>query len=214
MPAGYYRFPTINDEKVVFVCEDDLWSVPASGGDARRLTSNLGEVSRPALSRGGDWLAFVGREEGQPEMYVMPARGGPAKRLTYLGSTLCQTCGWTPDGQILFASNAGHYYLRFTHIYRINPAGGYPERLDYGLARAVSYGPQGGVILGRHTDDPARWKRYRGGTAGQLWIDPDGSGEFKRLLERLSNLACPMWLAPLGGKGRSFPGCTRRNGAA
>ena len=116
MPAGYYRFPTINDENVVFVCEDDLWSVPASGGDARRLTSNLGEVSRPALSPGGDWLAFVGREEGQPEIYVMPARGGPAKRLTYLGSTLCQTCGWTPDGQILFASNASHYYLRFTHI--------------------------------------------------------------------------------------------------
>jgi tricorn protease len=38
---GYYRFPTINGDCIVFVGEDDLWTVPASGGMARRLTSNL-----------------------------------------------------------------------------------------------------------------------------------------------------------------------------
>jgi tricorn protease len=39
--AGYLRFPTINADTVVFVCEDDLWTVPADGGLARRLTANL-----------------------------------------------------------------------------------------------------------------------------------------------------------------------------
>ena len=43
--SGYYRFPTIHGNKVVFVCEDDLWSVPAEGGVAIRLTANLAEVS-------------------------------------------------------------------------------------------------------------------------------------------------------------------------
>ncbi|BAZ37695.1 hypothetical protein NIES4101_36180 [Calothrix sp. NIES-4101] len=43
--SGYYRFPTICDSRVVFVCEDDLWTVPMTGGVAVRLTSNLGEVS-------------------------------------------------------------------------------------------------------------------------------------------------------------------------
>ena len=60
------------------------------------------------------------------------------------------------------------------------------------------------MILGRNTDDPARWKRYRGGTAGQLWIDPNGEGSFQRLLAHLSNVTCPMWLAPQGGKGRIY----------
>ncbi len=194
MPSGYYRFPSIHDETIVFVSEDDLWSVPVTGGVPRRLTSNLGEVSRPSLSPDGENLAFVGREEGQSEIYVMPAMGGTAQRLTYSGATLCLTAGWTTDGRIIFASSAEHWYLRFTYLYTIGIQGGEPLRLNYGLARAISFGPSGGVVLGRNTDDPARWKRYRGGTAGQLWIDENGDGSFRHLIELQGNLAAPMWI--------------------
>ena len=97
MTQGYYRFPTICQDTVVFVSEDDLWTVPAAGGIARRLTSNLGEVNFPALSPDGESLAFVGRDEGRPEVYLMPAGGGSARRLTYLNSTT-QVLGWSRDG--------------------------------------------------------------------------------------------------------------------
>ena len=112
MVAGYYRFPTIHHDKIVLVCEDDLWSVPVAGGVARRLTSNTGEVTYPSFSPTGEWLAFVGQEEGTTEVYVMPADGGSAQRLTYLGSR-CRVLGWTPDGEhILFASNHGQIVHR------------------------------------------------------------------------------------------------------
>jgi tricorn protease len=58
----------------------------------------------------------------------------------------------------------------------------------------VAFGPSGGVLLGRNTADPARWKRYRGGTAGDLWVDRKGDGNFRRLLALPGNLASPMWL--------------------
>jgi tricorn protease-like protein len=90
MPQGYYRQPTLYQDTVVFVSEDDLWSVPAAGGIARRLTSNLGKASRPCFSPDGSQLAFVGSEEGETEIYLMPASGGEARRLTYLGGGLCQ----------------------------------------------------------------------------------------------------------------------------
>jgi tricorn protease len=48
-------------------------------------------------------------------------------------------------------------------------------------------------VIGRNTADPARWKRYRGGTAGHLWVDATGSGDFRRL-PLPGNVTCPMWL--------------------
>ena len=121
--AGYYRFPTLHGQTVVFVCEDDLWSVPDSGSIARRLTSGLGEASYPFLSPDGATLAFIGREEGHTEVYVMPALGGPARRLTYLGS-ITRVVGWSPDGEsILFMSHAGQPFLRLFKLFTVGPDG-------------------------------------------------------------------------------------------
>lgn len=192
--SGYYRFPTLQGDRVVFVCEDDLWSVPASGGVALRLTSNLGEVTHPFLSPDGSQLAFVGREEGNPDIYVMPGDGGTARRLTFLGGN-SHVVGWSADGQfILFASTAGQPFRRLYNLYRISPDGGQPERLPLGLANHISYGPDGRAVLGRNTSDTARWKRYRGGTAGVLWVDPNGTGEFQRLIDLRGNLTSPLWV--------------------
>ncbi len=192
MTSGYYRCPTIYQDTVVFVCEDDLWTVPAQGGIARRLTSNLGEVSYPFLSPDGSQIAFVGREDGQQEIYAMPAQGGPARRLTYLAGSIVHVAGWKADGKIIFANNAGQPFRDLQYLYMLDPAGGLPERLGIGPARAISFGSGGLRVIGRNILDPARWKRYRGGTAGQIWIDPTGTGDFRPLLQLNGNLASPM----------------------
>ena len=87
MTQGYYRYPTIAGDRIVFVCEDDLWSVPAGGGTATRLTANFGTCNTPRLSPNGQWIAFVSNDEGNAEVYVMPAAGGTPRRITFLGST-------------------------------------------------------------------------------------------------------------------------------
>lgn len=191
---GYYRFPTIHQEHVVFVAEDDLWTVETNGGIARRLTSNLGEVSHPFLSPDGKYLAFTGREEGPAEVFVMPALGGPSKRLTYL-STQNAIVNWKPDNQtIIFSSNAKLPFSRSFQLFEVSRNGGISRPMPYGSARNISYGKGGGVVLGRFTADPARWKRYRGGTAGIIWIDPNNTGEFQQLIDLDGNLASPMWV--------------------
>jgi len=69
---GYYRFPAIHDDLVVFVSEGDLWAVSLKGGLAHRLTTNYGEESHPAISPNGKTLAFSAQYEGPTEVYTMP----------------------------------------------------------------------------------------------------------------------------------------------
>ena len=191
--SGYYRSPTICQDTIVFVCEDDLWTVPVEGGVARRLTSNLGLAGSPRLSPDCELLAFSGREEGPSEVYIMPALGGEAKRLTYQGSNV-SIIGWDTDGEhILYSSGAGLAFDPW--IWKVHSEGGEPERLPYGPANHIDFSDTGGVVIGRLTREPARWKRYRGGTAGQLWIDIEGDGQFQPLKPVDSNFTTPMWIA-------------------
>ncbi len=191
---GYIRFPNIYQDRIVFVSEDDLWLTTSEGGRAERLTAGVGEATYPFFSRDGELLAFVGREEGPSEVYVMPALGGPAQRLTFHGGN-CRVLGWSPDNtEILYTSSAGQFAANFDVIYAIKPTGGLPRQLPYGKASAISYGPQGGVVLGRNGTNFARWKRYRGGTTGHLWSDPTGNGTFERLENLKGNVVNPNWI--------------------
>jgi tricorn protease len=192
---GYCRFPTVRGDRVVFVCEDDLFTVPLAGGPARRLSANPGVPSRPVLSPDGSLLAFASRDEGHDEVYVMPAEGGPTTRLTYFGA-MTFPVGWREDGSaVVLASDRGQPFIAWHHLHEV-AAGGGPERpLDLGPAMSFSAEPGGrGVVIGRNTGDPARWKRYRGGTAGTLWIDRTGKGAFAKLIDLPGNLAAPMWI--------------------
>src|SRR5947209_16965945 len=160
LSQGYVRFPHLHGTCLVFVSEDDLWLLEVEGGRAERLTAGVGEVSSPRFSPDGKYLAFVGREEGPSEVYVMPASGGSAKRLTFEGGD-CRVVGWTPNGEeILYATNAGQFHPRFTVICAIKPTGGQPRVLPYGMANTIAFGPRGGVVIGRTSlgRDYSHWK--------------------------------------------------------
>lgn len=193
MIHGYYRHPTIHRDRIAFVSEDDLWEVFVDGGPAHRLTANPGPSAYPAYSPAGDRIAYTGRDEGVNEVHVMAADGGDPVRLTFHGA-LSQVVGWQGE-EIVYASNAEWPFTNDTRLWAVPAGGGPPRRLPWGPARAIADQPNGpGRVLGRHTADPARWKRYRGGRVGSLWIDREGTGAFVPLVELGGNLTAPMWI--------------------
>src|SRR5205809_5097695 len=121
---GYVRFPTIHRDRIIFVAEDDLWFIANEGGRAERLSAGVGEVSYPHFSPDGELLAFVGREEGPSEGYIMPSPGGVAQRLTFQSSS-CRVVGWNRAGDaIVYATNAARAPSGHNTIYSISPQGG------------------------------------------------------------------------------------------
>lgn len=193
---GYYRHPSLCNDKIVFVSEDDLWEANISDGIANRLTASLSECSSPAVSSDGNWIAFTGKDEGHPEVYVMQADGGNPKRLTFLGGTITRVLGWH-EGYIIFTTNAKQPFKKFQCLMKISPNGGEPESLNLGHGVAISFGQNGKRVLGRNSSDAARWKRYKGGTAGEIWVDKSGDGIFENFSSKLGlkgNFVNPIWL--------------------
>ena len=191
---GYPRFPTIHGSQIVFTAEDDLWLLGDGGGRAERLTASVAEATNPRFSPDAQSIAFTGRDEGPAEVYIMPIDGGTARRLTFHGGNAV-VAGWDPGGEaIVFASDAGQPRFGQRNLFSVWRDGGEPEPLPFGVANAIAYGPGDRLVLGRYIGEPARWKRYRGGTVGHLWVDPDGSRQFKRLLDFNTNVSSPCWI--------------------
>ena len=73
------RFPDIAGDRVAFCYAGDIWTAPAEGRHATRLTAHPGLELFPHFSPDGKWIAFTGQYEGDEQVYVIPARGRPAE---------------------------------------------------------------------------------------------------------------------------------------
>src|SRR5579872_3053346 len=96
------RYPTLHGDTIVFVAHDNLWSVPRSGGVASRLTTDPGHDALPRFSPDGKWIAFTGEYQGNRDVYIIPAAGGPVRRLTFTSDVVpAAPLRWGPDNMVV-----------------------------------------------------------------------------------------------------------------
>ncbi|WP_340103376.1 S41 family peptidase [Rhodohalobacter sp. 8-1] len=164
------REPTISDNSIVFVHAYDLWKVNRTGGDATRLTSNIGGEMAPHFSPDGSMVAFTGQYEGNSDVYVVSAEGGSPERLTWHPGTDMVT-GWTPEGEILFRSGRDGHPTQTNRIWKVSPDGGTPTVLPIPRAANGDISDDGQHIAYNPITfwDP-EWRNYRGGQAQPIWI--------------------------------------------
>jgi tricorn protease len=170
---GYYRYPAVHGDTVVFTSEGDLWSVDIHGGNPRRLTSNSGIETKPSISADGQTIAFVAQYEGPSDVYVMASGGGVPQRRTWDGDSV--PAAWTPDGRLLVSTT------RFSTLPDPNLVllGSHGEREMVPLAGGADavYSSDGHTLFfTRWRKQPSYTKRYQGGLAESIWAF-DGTGE-------------------------------------
>jgi tricorn protease len=190
---GYLRFPHIRGDLLAFVAEDDVWLAPADGGRAWRLTSDGSQASHPRFSPDGAAIAWTSwRDGGQPEVYTAGTDGGTATRRTYWGDVRTRVTGWTDAGEVLATSAVGQPSSDRTWAYAV-PLDAPPRRLPFGQVNDLALTESTTVLLTGQRGDPSHWKRYRGGTAGRLWVATGDDPLFIRVLSHLTGqLAGPM----------------------
>ena len=178
--GGYFRFPAIHGDTIVFTAEGDLWQVGVSGGRASRLTTHAGLESHAAFSPDGRRLAFTGTYEGTTEVYVMPAGGGLPRRLTWLGGRVAVT-GWTPQGEVMFATTA-YQALRDWQLAAVNPETGAVRRIPLEQGHDGAWSEAGTLYFTRLGLSGDNVRAYRGGGMASVWKwDAKAGGEAVRL---------------------------------
>ena len=199
------RFPALSAEAIAFVYAGDLWTVARSGGVARQLTTDAGLEWFPRYSPDGQWIAFSGEYDGNRDVYVIPASGGPPQRLTYWKDVGQQSersgpnneiLGWTPDGkQVLFRSRHQAWESRSGRLYTVGLSGGPPQPLPIPEGGLAAFSPDGTkLVYNRIFRNFRTWKRYRGGMTQNLWIYDLKANALEKLTENDNISTDPMWV--------------------
>ncbi len=194
--ARFMQFPDIHGETIVFTYEGDLWTVPAAGGLAQRLTTHPGDEYSARFSPDGTRIAFCGGYDGAPAVYLMPVEGGSPERLTYTPGFMAMPVAWTPDGQrVVFRANFEQAVQRDPALYAVATDGTAPERLPIDRGTLCSFSADGKrMAYNRRGREEYQWKRYRGGQFVDLWLYDFGSRGFRRLDDTVCKSAYPMWI--------------------
>ena len=170
---GYYRFPAVHGETVVFTSEGDLWSIGIRGGVPQRLTSNPGMEAQATISPDGQTVAFLGQYEGPSEVYTIPIGGGVPQRRTWDGESA--PVGWAHDGRLLISTRR-YSALPDPKLVLLDNRGGH-EILPLAQGAEAAYSADGrSLFFTRYQKQPSYTRRYQGGTAENLWRF-DGEGE-------------------------------------
>jgi tricorn protease len=192
-PPLLLQKPALSRTQIVFVYAGDLWSVPRTGGEAKRLTTSAGIETNPAFSPDGSQIAFTGEYDGNTDVFAIPADGGIPKRLTWHPAPDI-TLGWTPDGTRVLFSSPRTSYSRFRELFTVGLNGGAAEKIDLPMGFEAAYSPDGKqlayVPISRAF---AAWKHYRGGEATPIWIATLATGHIEKIPRLGSNDFNPMW---------------------
>ncbi len=195
---GFFRYPHTDGRTVVFTSEGDLWRVSLDGGTAVRLTTHEGEERFPRYSPDERWIAFTGQEDGQDDVFIIPASGGEPRRLTFHPGR-DQVVGWTPDGWILMRSTRDIPYRGY-RIYTVPFEGGFPASIGLDKAALISFEPNGGrIAFNRYSREFRKWKRYKGGWAQDIWVGDMKTLQFENITAKPQvnywegTDAFPMW---------------------
>ncbi|MCH7825431.1 MAG: PD40 domain-containing protein, partial [Acidobacteria bacterium] len=174
--AGYYRFPEIHDDTIVFAAEGDLWITTVDGGVAQRITTHPSEETDPVISPDGTTLAFTARYEGPAELYTMPLAGGVPTRQTYEADSSVGTT-WTPDGKLVYTT--GYYAtLPVPQLIALDLVDHTRQRVPLSTASEATYDDSGDTLFFvRPAFHNNVTRRYVGGTARDVWKFIAGADE-------------------------------------
>ncbi|MBI1760159.1 MAG: S9 family peptidase [Acidobacteria bacterium] len=157
--------------------DSDIFVISATGGAARKLTTNPSADANPQWSPDGKWIAYVANTDSwasKADVMLIDVNGGTPKNLT---ASFIESAGsgltWSPDGKTLyFSSGVGMY----NHVYSLPVAGGTVSNVTSGK---LNYGQFDLSADGKRLAYTLNDSR----TPDNIWVSTLGQNDAKRLTQ-------------------------------
>jgi Tol biopolymer transport system component len=217
-PIAYFYDPAISPDKseIVFVSGGDIWTVSASGGEARLLVSHPANETRPVYSPDGKQLAFISNRTGGGDIYVLTFATGEVKRLTFDDSN-DQLDGWSRDGRWIYFSSTSRDIAGMNDIFRVNAReGGTPMQVSadrYTNEFFSAPSPDGKTVAftARGIASGQWWRKGHSNIdTSEIWLWREGAqSNYEKVTEDGAKELWPMW----SGDGKELFYVSDRSGA-
>jgi dipeptidyl aminopeptidase/acylaminoacyl peptidase len=134
------------DEHPELSTNSDLFIVPITGGEAKRITTRKGGDTGPKYSPDGKWIAWrsqarAGYESDLFELWLYDRTSGKTQRIAPAFDDWVESIAWAPDSKSIYFTAP---LKSKTAIYEVSIAAGPPHLLyNAGSADAITVSPDG-----------------------------------------------------------------------
>ncbi len=204
-PKYAFSEPGISPDgrEIAFVSGGDIWSVPATGGDARLLVADPAYDRRPLFSPDGRELAFISTRTGGGDIYVLTLSTGTLRRVTW-DDGLEQLDGWSRDSRWIYFSSTSHDISGMNDVFRVAREGGTPMAVSadrYVNEFGAAASPDGHrIAFSARGNGSSQWWRKSGShlDESEIWIrnldEPSTAATAYSEITKLdSRQLWPMW---------------------
>jgi Tol biopolymer transport system component/C-terminal processing protease CtpA/Prc len=199
-PQPYFTDPSLSPDgsEIAFVSGGDIWTVPASGGDAHLLVSHPATESKPLYSPDGRKLAFVSTRTGNGDIYVLTIDTGELKRLTF-DDSLDLLDAWSADGRWIYFTSTS-LDVGTPDILRVSSEGGTPMQVSGDVYTAEYFAAPShdgsAIAFTGHGIGGSQWwrKGHSHIDESEIWVvRPQAKSAYEQVSEGGAKEMWPMW---------------------
>ncbi len=188
----WLRYPAISPDgqTIVFTYKGNLYRVPSAGGTAVPLTTTDAHDFMAVWSHDGKSIAFASDRYGNFDVFVIPAEGGPARRVTFHSAQEYPYSFTGDDKALLFgaarmttAVSRGFPTPSQPQLYRVGVNGGRVDQVLATPAEAVAISRDGRLLLYQDQKgfENAWRKHHTSAIARDIWLYDAQTGTHRKL---------------------------------
>lgn len=111
-------------KSIIFDLVGDLYTMPISGGEAKKITTGMGFSNQPHFSPDGQLIAFVSDRGGAENVWISRPDGSDPKQLSQDEQVEFASPTWTPDGQYVIAARESQFPIQTFELWMYHIKGG------------------------------------------------------------------------------------------